>query len=112
VNSRPAGQAALEAMDEGPILNVVGTLRLAGLLLAGEARVGRLRERVKQYLENREPLTFADGERCCGRLLASALGGTLRPESAFQTVKLGRPSGGCRPAPETMLCADREHDIP
>jgi RecB family exonuclease len=56
VNRCPAGQAALEAMDETPIADDAEARRLAGLLLAGEARVGRLRERLKQYLDNREPL--------------------------------------------------------
>ena len=47
VNRCPAGQAALEAMDEAPIPDDAEARRLAGLLLAGEARVGRLRERLK-----------------------------------------------------------------
>jgi hypothetical protein len=58
VNRCPAGQAALEAMDEGPILDDVEARRLAGLLLTGEARVGRLREQLKQYFQDREPLAF------------------------------------------------------
>jgi hypothetical protein len=58
VNRCPAGQAALEAMDESPIPDDAETRRLAGLLLAGEARVGRLRERLKQYLQDREPVAF------------------------------------------------------
>jgi putative RecB family exonuclease len=57
VNRCPAGQAALEAMDEGPILDDVEARRLAGLLLTGEARVGRLRERLKAYLQDRPPIT-------------------------------------------------------
>jgi RecB family exonuclease len=56
VNRCPAGQAALEAMAEGPIPDDGEARRLAGLLLAGEARVGRLRERLKQYLQDRDPL--------------------------------------------------------
>jgi putative RecB family exonuclease len=56
VNRCPAGQAALEAMDERPIPDNVEAGRLAELLLAGEARVGRLRERLKEYLEDRAPL--------------------------------------------------------
>jgi hypothetical protein len=56
VNRCPAGRAALEAMDEMPIADDPEARRLAGLLLAGEARVGRLRERLKQYLQDREPL--------------------------------------------------------
>ena len=56
VNRCPAGQAALEAMEERPIPDDAEARRLAGLLLAGEARVGRLRERLKQYLQDREPL--------------------------------------------------------
>jgi RecB family exonuclease len=53
-----AGQAAFEAMDETPILDDIEARRLAELLLAGEARVGRLRERLKQYLQEREPLAL------------------------------------------------------
>jgi putative RecB family exonuclease len=58
VNRCSAGQAALEAMDETPITDDAEGRRLAGLLLAGEARVGRLRERLKQYLQDREPLAL------------------------------------------------------
>jgi putative RecB family exonuclease len=58
VNRCPAGQAALGAMDEGPIPDDTEARRLAGLLLAGEARVSRLRERLKQYLQDREPLAL------------------------------------------------------
>ncbi len=58
VNRCPAGQAALEAMDETPIADDAEARRLAGLLLTGEARVGRLRERLKAYLQDREPLTL------------------------------------------------------
>ena len=58
VNRCPAGHAALEAMDEGPIPDDAEARRLAGLLLAGEARVGRLRERLKAYLQDREPLAL------------------------------------------------------
>ncbi len=60
MNRCPAGQAALEAMDEAPIPDDVEARRLAGLLLAGEARVGRLRERLKQYLEDQDPLAVDD----------------------------------------------------
>jgi hypothetical protein len=56
VNRCPAGQAALAAMDETPIANDAEARRLVGLLLAGEARVGRLRARLRQYLEDRDPL--------------------------------------------------------
>jgi hypothetical protein len=56
VNRCSAGQAAMAAMDETPIADDAEARRLAGLLLAGEARVGRLRERLKQYLQDREPL--------------------------------------------------------
>jgi hypothetical protein len=56
VNRCPAGQSALEAMDETPIPDDAEAHRLAGLLLAGEARVGRLRERLKAYLQDRAPL--------------------------------------------------------
>jgi len=57
VNRCPAGQAALEAMAEGPIPDDAEARRLTELLLAGEARVGRLRERLKGYLQDRGPLT-------------------------------------------------------
>jgi hypothetical protein len=56
VNQCLAGRAALEAMDESAIHDNPEARRLAGLLFAGEARVGRLRERLKQYLQDREPL--------------------------------------------------------
>ena len=58
VNRCPAGQAALEAMDEAPIPDDAEARRLAALLLAGEARVGRLRERLRHYLQDREPLAL------------------------------------------------------
>jgi putative RecB family exonuclease len=58
VNRCPAGQAALEAMDEAPIPDDTEARRLAALLFAGEARVGRLRERLKWYLDDRQPLAF------------------------------------------------------
>ena len=58
VNRCPAGHAALEAMAEGPIPDDAEARRVAGLLLAGEARVARLRERLKAYLQDREPLTL------------------------------------------------------
>ena len=58
VNRCPAGHAALEAMAEGPIPDDAEARRLARLLLAGEARVGRLRECLKAYLQEREPLTL------------------------------------------------------
>jgi putative RecB family exonuclease len=58
VNRCPAGQAALEAMDEAPIPDDAEARRLGALLLAGEARVGRLRERLRQYLQDREPLAL------------------------------------------------------
>jgi hypothetical protein len=56
VNRCPAGQSALEAIDEAPIPDDGEARRLARLLVAGEARVGRLRARLKQYLEDRDPL--------------------------------------------------------
>ena len=56
VNRCSAGQAALEAMAEGLIPDDAEARRLAGLLLAGEARVSRLRERLKEYLQDRPPL--------------------------------------------------------
>jgi putative RecB family exonuclease len=58
VNRCLAGQATLEAMVESPIPDDAEARRLAGLLLAGEARVGRLRERLKAYLQDREPLAL------------------------------------------------------
>jgi hypothetical protein len=56
VNRCPVGQAALEALGEAGIPDDAEARRLAGLLLAGEARVGRLGERLKHYLRDREPL--------------------------------------------------------
>jgi RecB family exonuclease len=58
VNRCPAGQSALEAMDEAPIPGDAEARRLAGQLVTGEARVGRLRERLRQYLQDREPLAL------------------------------------------------------
>jgi putative RecB family exonuclease len=58
VNRCPAGQTALEAMDEAPIADDAEARRLGSLLLAGEARIGRLRERLRQYLQDREPLAL------------------------------------------------------
>jgi hypothetical protein len=58
VNRCPAGQSALEAMDEAPIPDDTEARRLAGLLLAGEACVARLRDRLRQYLQDREPLAL------------------------------------------------------
>jgi hypothetical protein len=58
VNRCPAGHAALEAMAEAPIADDAEARRLGALLLAGEARVGRLRERLRQYLQDREPLAL------------------------------------------------------
>lgn len=60
VNRCPAGQAALEARDETPIPDDTEARRLASLLLTGEARIGRLRERLKLYLQDRDPLV-SDG---------------------------------------------------
>jgi RecB family exonuclease len=62
MNRCPAGQAALEAMEETPIADNGEARRLAGLLLTGEARIGRLRERLKQYLQERDPLCLDDLE--------------------------------------------------
>ena len=45
-------------MAEGPIPDDAEARRLAGLLLAGEARVGRLRDRLKAHLQDREPLAL------------------------------------------------------
>ncbi len=58
VNRCPAGLAALEAMDEAPIPDEAEARRLAALLLTGEARVARLRERLRQYLQDRDPLAL------------------------------------------------------
>jgi putative RecB family exonuclease len=58
VNRCPAGQAALEAIDEAPIPDHAEASRMAGLLLVAEGRVGRLRERLKLYLQDREPLNL------------------------------------------------------
>jgi RecB family exonuclease len=58
VNRCPAGQAALEAMAEGPIPDDAEARRLGTLLLAGEARVARLRDRLRQYLQDRKPLAL------------------------------------------------------
>jgi hypothetical protein len=58
VNRCPAGQASLEAVAEGPIPDDAEARQLAGLLLAGEARLARLRERLRQYFQDREPLAF------------------------------------------------------
>jgi hypothetical protein len=58
VNRCPAGQAALEALDETPIAHDAEAQRLGALLMAGEARVGRLRDRLRQYLQDREPLAL------------------------------------------------------
>jgi hypothetical protein len=45
-------------MDETPIPDDTEARRLAGLLLTGEARIGRLRERLKLYLKDRDPLAL------------------------------------------------------
>jgi hypothetical protein len=45
-------------MEEAPIPDDAEARRLAALLLSGEARVGRLRERLRQYLQDREPLAL------------------------------------------------------
>ena len=45
-------------MRETPIADEAEAGRLAGMLVAGEARIGRLRERLKQYLQDREPVAF------------------------------------------------------
>ena len=45
-------------MAEAPIADDAEARRLGALLLAGEARVGRLRERLRQYLQDREPITL------------------------------------------------------
>jgi hypothetical protein len=58
VNRCSAGQAALEALDEAPIPDEAEARRLAELLLVSEARVGRLRECLRHYLQDREPLAL------------------------------------------------------
>jgi RecB family exonuclease len=58
VNRCPAGQAALEAMDEAPIPDDAEARRLAAPLLTGEARVARLRDRLRHYLQDRDPLAL------------------------------------------------------
>ncbi len=45
-------------MAEAPIADDAEARRLGALLLAGEARVGRLRERLRQYLQDREPIAL------------------------------------------------------
>jgi putative RecB family exonuclease len=62
VNRCPAGQAALATTGEGAIGDEAKAARLAGLLLVGEARVSRLRDRLKSYLETREPIVVNDVE--------------------------------------------------
>jgi RecB family exonuclease len=114
MNRCPAGQAALEAMDEVAIPDDAEARRLAGLLLVGEARVGRLRARLKHYLEDRDPLAVDDlevgffptsgrydpqgvarGGRSGRRSLAAPLRGRAPPASALQTAA----SAGGRPRP-------------
>lgn len=58
VSRCPAGQAALDAVGEGPTPTEAEARHLAGLLLAGEAKLARLRTRVQRYLADREPLTL------------------------------------------------------
>jgi putative RecB family exonuclease len=58
VNRCPVGQVALEAMDEAAIPDDAEARRLASLLLVGEARVGRVRDRLRHYLQDREPLAL------------------------------------------------------
>jgi RecB family exonuclease len=58
VSRCPAGQAALDALEEAPIADDAEAQRLGALLMAGEARVGRLRDRLRQYLQDREPLAL------------------------------------------------------
>ena len=52
----PRRQAALEAMDEAAIADDAEARRLASFLLVGEARVGRVRDRLRHYLLDRGPL--------------------------------------------------------
>lgn len=56
----PAGQAGLQALGDHPIESEGEARQLAGLLLAGEARLDRLRDRLKAYLAEREPLALRD----------------------------------------------------
>ncbi len=81
VNRCPAGQAALEAMDEAAIPDEPEARRLAGLLLAGEARITRLRERLKLYLQERGPLASDELEfgffQTQGRYSAAAVARVL-----------------------------------
>ena len=79
VNCCPAGHAALEAMAEGPIPDDTEARRLAGLLLAGEARVGRLRERLKGYLQDRNPSPSTGSSSVSSRPRADT---TRQPSSA------------------------------
>ena len=53
-----AGHAPLEAMAEGPIADDAEARELVGLLLVEEARIGQLRERLKAYLQDGEPLAL------------------------------------------------------
>jgi putative RecB family exonuclease len=62
VNRCPAGQAALEATGDDALCDEAEARRLAGRLLGGEARLSRLRDRLKSYLEAREPITLNDVE--------------------------------------------------
>lgn len=56
----PAGRAVAEATDTPTIADEADARRVAGLLLAAEARAGRLREALQQYLRDREPLVVRD----------------------------------------------------
>jgi hypothetical protein len=62
VNRCPAGQAALEATGDNAVGDEAEAARLAGLLLAGEATLPRIRDRLKAYLEAREPIVVNDLE--------------------------------------------------
>jgi putative RecB family exonuclease len=62
VNRCPAGQAALEATGDDALCDEAEARRLAALLLAGEATLSRLRDRLKSYLETREPIVVNDFE--------------------------------------------------
>jgi hypothetical protein len=62
VNRCPAGQAALATTGEGAIGEEAEAGRLAELLLAGEATLSRLRDRLKAYLKAREPIVVNDLE--------------------------------------------------
>jgi hypothetical protein len=62
VNRCLAGLAGLATTGEGAIGDEAEARRLAGLLLAGEATLSRLRDRLKSYLQTRESITVNEVE--------------------------------------------------